>query len=269
MYANVESIGPDQAQQILECNKNNRYVTEHVSDKYADEMDRGAWLENGASIVIGSNGNLLDGQNRLKAIVKSGVTIPMVVVRDVNPKAQATMDTGILRRLKDVLTIDGAKDGTNLAGALMTHAAYKHCGRFKFPTRERPNFSEMKEYAKRHPEIEKSVDFINSFDQKPLIPRGTLAGLHALFAEKDVMAANQFIESFVTGANLTMGHPVQKLRERLIDDERKLMTSGRLTGQERAVVAVIAWNAVRNDTTVQKFYIGKKGKKGIRSVEIV
>ena len=49
------------------------------------EMQDGKWRLNGKTICFDSTGRLLNGQHRLSAVVRSGVTLTTVVVRGLDP----------------------------------------------------------------------------------------------------------------------------------------------------------------------------------------
>ena len=81
VYAKVENIGPDGAKKFLDRMIYNRNVSPSRVTAYAVDMRSGSWDLNGQAIVLDENGLLLDGQHRLLAIIESGVTLPMLVVR--------------------------------------------------------------------------------------------------------------------------------------------------------------------------------------------
>ena len=80
----VEKITPKKAAEYLKANTNNyRKLSRATVKRYAEDMKSGRWELNGESICFGENGVLKDGQHRLAAIVMSGKTIEMNVVRGV------------------------------------------------------------------------------------------------------------------------------------------------------------------------------------------
>lgn len=99
MWTVEEDVGPEQATQYLEHNrpdpatgKRNRPVTrQHVKD-LASDMANNRWRKTHQGIAFSPDGRLLDGQHRLLAIVMSGVTIPLLVTRDVEPEAMDGID---------------------------------------------------------------------------------------------------------------------------------------------------------------------------------
>lgn len=57
-----------------------------------------------------SDGALIDGQHRLEAIVRSGMSVTMVVAWNVTDDAMSVIDTGTSRRVHDVLTMLGVNN---------------------------------------------------------------------------------------------------------------------------------------------------------------
>lgn len=93
----VESISPAKATEYLRYNTNNyRKLTRAVYKRYAEDMKNGKWQLNGEPIVFGEDGILKDGQHRLAAIIESGKTIQIAVVRNA-PKDADIYDIGVDR----------------------------------------------------------------------------------------------------------------------------------------------------------------------------
>lgn len=75
----IELITPFKAKAMLEKNTGNRTISETVVLRLADAMSSGDFICTNNGIGIDETGNLIDGQHRLAAIIKSGVSIKMVV----------------------------------------------------------------------------------------------------------------------------------------------------------------------------------------------
>lgn len=85
MKLSIELITPKLADEYLARNTNNYRKINHANvKKYAEDMKEGKWEENAEPISFSPSGVLLNGQHRLAAIVKSGVSVNMVVARDVD-----------------------------------------------------------------------------------------------------------------------------------------------------------------------------------------
>lgn len=97
------TITPEIAQFLLDHhNKHNRPVKATRIDQYAMELKLGLWKYNGERILFDSDGQLLSGQHRLLAIVKSGVSMKVDIKFGLDPGVRDTIDTGAVRSTTDV-----------------------------------------------------------------------------------------------------------------------------------------------------------------------
>lgn len=113
-------VTPAMAQQWLnEKNVHNRPLYQGTVDAYALDMKRKLWAFNHQGICFDEDGNLLDGQHRLAAIILSRETIPLLVVRGMpktfgdngeNKATQETIDGGKTRSVGDRLTLCGIEN---------------------------------------------------------------------------------------------------------------------------------------------------------------
>jgi hypothetical protein len=69
-------------------------------------MRNNRYIENGESIVFDKDGQLKDGQHRLKAILRTGLSYFIPIVRGVGKQSMATYDTGKNRSASDVLSLN-------------------------------------------------------------------------------------------------------------------------------------------------------------------
>lgn len=81
----VEVINPEEAQAYLDNNAKHRPIKEKKVAEYMAEMQDGKWRLNGKTICFDSTGRLLNGQHRLSAVVRAGVSLTTVVVRGLDP----------------------------------------------------------------------------------------------------------------------------------------------------------------------------------------
>ena len=98
-------IDPSDAKSLLVKNTNNRKLRQTVVDYYANEMINGNWIDNGDPIRIARSGRLLNGQHRLSALVKAGVTLPFHFLSNLSEESFEQMDNGAKRTLNDNLDI--------------------------------------------------------------------------------------------------------------------------------------------------------------------
>lgn len=105
MDSTTETITPKQAEKYLAFNTCNRSVRKSLVSQYARDMKNGEWKLTHQGIAFDRDGVLLDGQHRLLAIIESGVTVHMLVVRGVESKHQLFMDDHAKRSAGDALTL--------------------------------------------------------------------------------------------------------------------------------------------------------------------
>lgn len=115
--AEIYEVSPAIAKRWLSRNVRNRKIRPAIVNAYARDMKAGHWQVTGEAVKFDTNGALSDGQHRLSAVVKSGVTVTMLVVRNVKPEAQAVMDSGVKRAATDALLLGGKKNVSILAAA--------------------------------------------------------------------------------------------------------------------------------------------------------
>lgn len=82
IQAKIEEISPSKAKKFLESNKLNRPISQASVKAYADDMRAGVYSLTHQGIAFFEDGSLADGQHRLMAVMQSGVTVPMLVIRD-------------------------------------------------------------------------------------------------------------------------------------------------------------------------------------------
>lgn len=123
--ATVAIVDPITAERWLSTNTNNRPVSRDEVDRFARDMAAGRWQLTGEAIKFDINGNILDGQHRLLAILKSGATIQTLVVFNLSSTAQTVMDTGRKRTAANALHFLGYKHNVKVASAARIGMSYE------------------------------------------------------------------------------------------------------------------------------------------------
>lgn len=244
MYVNVVSITPEHAEDLLKGNTRNRKLNQALVDDYSRDMAAGRWQLNGEAIKLSDSGTLLDGQHRLAGIVKSGATVPMLVITGLPEDAQTTMDTGRKRSMGDMLTLEGELYARNLA-AVARRACQWDQGNHRFASHPNPTPAEIRATLEKYPTLRRSAEMgqriANGFRPAKAAVSGTA---HHLFLRIDPDLTAEFFAQLETGADLGQGHPVLVLRNRLTQDR----ITQRVIQFHQGIAAFIrVWNAIREN----------------------
>lgn len=232
--ASIVSVTPEMAARFLGKNRRNRGIRVAVVNSYARDMKSGRWQLTGEAIKFDTNGNLVDGQHRCSAIVASGQTVMMLVVRGVTPESQDVMDSGIKRQAYDALRLAGHKNPTFVAA--IARMALRLAG-----NRQATN-AEIKAWVEDNPNVhaaaEVSSHYRNSIDLHP-----SVVGLAWLTLSKiDATQAESFFSTVANNQTAGPGDPRNALIRRLASARR----NGERLSQDAQFAAVLrAWNALR------------------------
>ncbi len=102
----VVNVTPTIAKEFLLHNKHNRALSQRCINKYAADMRAGEWRLTGETIAFYENGDLKDGQHRLSAVLKAGISVPMIVVRGIDDRVKMH-DLGHKRSTRDIMSLEG------------------------------------------------------------------------------------------------------------------------------------------------------------------
>lgn len=105
MRSETRIVTPTMAQSFLAMNRNNRKVRKSHVNHLASQMKSGHFILTHQGIAFSSDGKLIDGQHRLKAIVQSNVSVPMMISYDVPEEAFPVVDGGVKRNVADRLRL--------------------------------------------------------------------------------------------------------------------------------------------------------------------
>lgn len=106
----VTDITPTKAKTLLRMNTNNRNLREGRLEQYAYDMKTGHWYANGVPIVISNEGELKDGQHRLQACIKAGVTLKNCIILYLPEEQANCYDVGANRSARDLAMYMGLDD---------------------------------------------------------------------------------------------------------------------------------------------------------------
>lgn len=102
----IEDVSPQMAAEWLTQNRNNRPLRTTWATVLSNRIARGEWVLTHQGIAFSSDGNLIDGQHRLKAIELSGKTCRIAVFRGLSKDAFRVLDQGVKRSMADLSGLD-------------------------------------------------------------------------------------------------------------------------------------------------------------------
>jgi len=127
MRAKIEKVSPSLARKWLDKSEsiNQRGVRKARVEKLTHAILSGQWQVTHQGIALSPDGEVLDGQHRLLAIIASGETVEVMVMRDVPGEVFHSIDTGASRSPADSLKIAGYSDTNVLAAMVRTVLVYE------------------------------------------------------------------------------------------------------------------------------------------------
>ena len=104
----LRQVTPELAGEWLAKNVKNRRIRAKWVAELASTIKSGGWKLTHQGIAFFEDGTLADGQHRLSAIVKAGVTVPCFVTMGLSRESAAVTDIGKTRNLPDIAGLSGS-----------------------------------------------------------------------------------------------------------------------------------------------------------------
>ena len=205
----IETITPEQAEKMLEKNAKNRTLKPKYVAKIVRDLTAGSWQFNGDCIRFDAEGWLIDGQHRLWACVKSGVSIRTIVVRGLPNSVRRTIDSGAKRTVGQRFQMDDVANANSTAACI--NIMFQIANRLDYGTM---TSSEADDALVKHPGIAHSVTHCRR--AFPLL-NSRLAALHYIgryIGQPD--KADDFIDVWQTGIPSYNGDAAHAARERIL-----------------------------------------------------
>jgi hypothetical protein len=230
-------VTPEIAAEWLQANYQNRAVKPIILDQYISDMREGRWVMNGQPLIFDQDGSLIDGQHRLHAVVKSGVSTEFLIVSGVVRTNRQTIDIGAMRGLGDVLQLDGILSGNKMAAIARAIMAYETNGGVSIVAKShRISKTALIDRVKADPRIRPCM----LLSRNNLIFRGTAIAF-CRYVIPDGDKSDTFFLHLDDGIDLHPGNPILTLRNWGISKGRGLSVQDSVEGILRA------WIAYRDD----------------------
>jgi hypothetical protein len=258
----TERIGPNQAEKYLERNTRNRKLSSGVVSKYADLMRKGEWHFDGSPIRFDVDGNVVDGQHRLWAIIESDTTQRFLVIEGLGRDTFATIDTGKSRSFADILSIDHP----NLPNLTATAAAVQMIYRWEQGARGKALAPANKATGKAVP-YRVLMDFFDANQEKLVAVtrqginlnkqvKGMAGSVYALlvwvFEDISKDDSDFFFDRLKDGIGLNDGNAILALRNSILRFIKQSGDTRKILPHDSAIAfGIKAWNYFRSGDEVK------------------
>jgi hypothetical protein len=256
LHMQVVDVTPAQAQAWLDNGGANRKLKPATVNRYAVYMLRGEWRMTGEPVKLDREARVRDGQHRLAAIVQSGLTVPMLVIRGVSEESFDVMDSGKVRTPADVLSIHGLTSTAGKSSAVRALMLIERFGTVNASTvegRAMATGPTVLAYLAEHPEVEEVYPLAMELSSAGLQGGpGVWCAVMVLLWRIDQDAVREMTNYLKSGAGLDAGHPLLALRNRAMNREARLYTRSALGREEIAGMIIKAWNAWRKGEAITR-----------------
>jgi len=234
----IVEIDSKTAEQILaERNNGNRPSKPNKVQQFALDMETGRWGLTGDTIKFGTDGRLLDGQNRLSASVRTGKPFRTHVVFGIDPALFGRMDIGKPRNAADILHIAGFKYASTLAAAIRW-AYLLDTDPYNRETLQ-PDF--VLDLARnKYSDIETFLKYGREINKHFSHPAGQVAALIYNFSKSDANKAKEFVKAWQRGERNGKNQIIDTMQALL--HSQKANNNGRIHELTRAGIIIKAWN---------------------------
>tara|TARA_R110002020_G_scaffold233439_1_gene445217 strand:- start:996 stop:1991 length:996 start_codon:yes stop_codon:yes gene_type:complete len=228
---------------------------------YAHQMETGNWKPTGEPIIIGSKGELLNGQHRLAACISSGKPFKTVVIVGVNRDMFIHLDSGRKRSHTDNFVIRNTEVPHKMSGickwihnyvSLMEREGKDKMG----PLNTSEQLLEVYDKAMEN-NLMCSLPYGKYFNDQPIAPANLMTALHYLCSQKDNDLADSFFKKVGTGLDCKEGENAYLLRSKFISISTKPLEQ--IAAWDSALLTVLYWNKTRRGETGRiRFQKGKR-----------
>lgn len=245
-------IGPDLAALWLTFNTHNRPLKQTNLEKISRDLREGRWRYTAETIKWSKTGVLLDGQHRLHAIVRTGITARSLVVPGLDDESQEYMDLGTSRGAADVLALSGESNTPILAAAIRLAIQMERGG---VNNKSVITNSEIYAWLNTHPEMREAVK-VESHLKRIMLSRSVVAYCIWHLAHLDEPATVDFFTDLAEHRTDGAGDPRSALLSRLTSVKQQ---SIRLSQEAQISLVFRTWNFVRAGKPLGKIAVHYSG----------
>lgn len=248
-------VTPSMARQWLDKRPDNQRTEKRGKiTAYARDMKSGRWDENTAEFIkFDVNDKLIDGQNRLLAVILADIPITFDVAHGLPSAAMLVLDSGAPRGASDAMKIANvvsrARSAAIVRWSILWDAGfYTGMGGTLRPT----NMEIVERYAADQGIYNAAASRATDCQNRGLATGAPAGVAYYLFSRIDQESAHGFFDQYVSGANLPDRSSILALRNRMAK-----VRVDRITRPEQLALFIRAWNAYRDSRPMDSLIIVK------------
>lgn len=255
-------VTPAQAEKWLEKSAPNRPVSDATVRQYATDMRKGNWRLTGQAVIFDWNGNLIDGQHRLWAVVESQQSVSMFVVHGVDPEAFMSIDRNRPRTLATILTLMGVTSASRAVAVVRQMEVAKRgedYGKY--------SVDEALAALERHPGCAWILTRAGATKGSAWTTAPVLAAFGIAY-EHSPRITEKAWECWLTGAGLDVGDPLLTMRNMLAERADEFTSREGRRSVVRRMLAALAYRQKgrkltksQDSTEGLKFFLGSRAAR--------
>jgi|DEB0MinimDraft_6_1074348.scaffolds.fasta_scaffold00040_26 hypothetical protein len=247
----VEVIDAKKAKEYLDKNiYHNRRISPHSLLQYSTMMQKKQWIPNGDTVKFDVDGKLIDGQHRLSAVLKTGVPMETIVVRNLPREAFNTLDFGKKRSAGDVLCTRGLSYTQNIAASVRIVLSLRGLDNITpaaiTSIRNKITTPDIIDYVLTNEDIAKDAQYVRTRYRTAcrLLTSSVAVALYHIFRQIDEKLCTEFFSKLNGTLNIDVNEPLFKLREKLI---LRFNSESEILRQYKMLWPVQCWNIMRGE----------------------
>lgn len=245
-------VTPAVAAEYLAKNRRNRTVDQARVERYAGLMASGNWPIADSDICVGDDGDLYNGQHRLMAVIRSGVTVRMSFKFGVSRESRQYMDIGGGRTPTDICFIEtGDRHGRTTAAVYTAIHFLKTKG--NIASNGRVDWRVLDAQHREHgPDLAAVIGAMK--DNNRRFMNAAIICVFVIAYRVEPEKTLEFCRKLVTGADLPAKSPILALRNFVMDEfpKGRADASGRDALCSRTFSAVDAYVRGRDRNFVKE-----------------
>ena len=117
-------LTPDLAREFYANQRNNRNPKAANLNKLINDIANDRYVYNGDPLRFDKQGHMGDGQHRCLAVMKTGKSIPVAIIKNLPEEAFPTIDCGASRTAADILKFDEVPNSTTIAACISLYLSF-------------------------------------------------------------------------------------------------------------------------------------------------